>query len=252
MATPDALVPPVLLHQQNSHAVYWLGIQEPSAFRCNSYLIQDGETALLLDPGGRATFDKVRAAVEQVLPAERLTGMVLCHQDPDVCASMVDWLDLNPNLTVFTTPRTQVLLPFYGRRDYRWYDVESAPLFTFASGRTLRFIPAPFLHFPGAFATFDTASGFLFSGDIWAALDFDWKLQVELFEDHVPRMDLFHTEYMASNVAARGFVRRVEQLPIKAILPQHGSILPQSMVPRALEYLRRLRCGLDLIYPQLQ
>jgi flavorubredoxin len=65
-------------------------------------------------------------------------------------------------------------------------------------------------------------------------------------------MDLFHAEYMASGVAARGFVRRVEQLPIKSILPQHGSILSEAMVPKALDYLRHLRCGLDLIYPQLQ
>lgn len=246
------LSPPILLHREGTHAIHWLGVQDPNAFHCNSYLITDGESGILVDPGGRAAFEPIRRALEQVLDPRQLSGMILCHQDPDVCASMVDWLDLQPQLTVFTTPRAHVLLPYYGRRDYRWHDVEAEPRFRFPSGRELRFIPAPFLHFPGAFTTFDESNGFLFSGDIWAALDFDWQLQVTSFEEHIPRMDLFHTEYMASNLAARGFVQRIEQLPISAILPQHGSILPRAMVPQALDYLRHLRCGLDLIYPHLQ
>jgi len=243
---------PVLLFERDGHAVYWLGAHQPTAFRCNAYLIKDGDTGVLVDPGGRTVFAAVREACEKVLPAAALSGMILCHQDPDVCASMTDWLDLNPSLTVFTSPRTQVLLPYYGRPDHRWHDVEAQPELTLASGAKLRFVPAPFLHFPGAFVTFDEPSGFLFSGDVWAALDFDWQLQVRSFEQHVPQMDLFHTEYMASNVAARGFVRRIEHLPISAILPQHGGILAREMVPEALNYLRNLRCGLDIIYPDLE
>jgi flavorubredoxin len=244
-------VPPVTLYQCKGRSIYWLGVCEPSAFRCNAYLIRDGDTGVLVDPGGRNLFPSVRASVEKILPVDALTGMILCHQDPDVAGSMVDWLDINPSLTVFTTPRTQVLLPYNGRSGYEWHDVEAKPTFSFPSGATLHFILAPFLHFPGAFVTFDPDSGFLFSGDIWAALDFNWRLRVASFEDHVPQMDLFHTEYMASNVAARGFVRHIEHLPIAAILPQHGSILPREMVRQALDYLRNLRCGLDIIYADL-
>ena len=248
----DTLTPPVPLFDADGHRIYWLGVCEASAFRCNTYLVRSGATGVLVDPGGRNHFTAVRAAVEKIMPVEALTGMVLCHQDPDVAASMIDWLAVNPELTVFTTPRTHVLLPSYGHRDYRLHDVEATPEFTLPSGRSLRFIAAPFLHFPGAFTTFDESSGFLFSGDVWAALDFDWRLFVDDFDEHVPRMDLFHLEYMPTNLAARGFVKRIEHLPIRAILPQHGGILREQDVPRALDYLRELRCGLDIIYADLQ
>jgi flavorubredoxin len=119
---------------------------------------------------------------------------------------------------------------------------------TFPSGRQLRFIEAPFLHFPGAFTTYDEATRFLFSGDIWAALDLDWTLVAEDFSDHPSRMDLFHIDYMASNAAARGFVNRLHGVQIEAILPQHGSIIPTAHVPAAIDYLRNLRCGLDILY----
>lgn len=159
----------MVLYENDRHTVYWLGIYEPTAFRCNSYLVRSGDTGVLIDPGG-ARRTGGRHAIEA------LTGMVLCHQDPDVAASMCDWLALNPALTVFTTPRTHVLLSAYGSSDYQLHDVEAEPVFVFPTGHRLHFIDAPFLHFPGAFTTFDAASGFLFSGDIWAAPAFDWRL----------------------------------------------------------------------------
>jgi hypothetical protein len=182
------------------------------------------------------------------MPPDTISGMILCHQDPDVAGSMVDWLTVNPDMAVFSTPRTHVLLPHYGRSDYKAYDVEQAPHFPLPSGGELIFHPAPFLHFPGAFVTYDTESGYLFSGDIWAALDLDWRLVVDSFDEHVPKMDLFHKDYMASNVAARGFAKSLAALDIQAILPQHGSLIRHEQVPSALDYLLNLQCGLDLIY----
>lgn len=239
---------PVLLYQCAGHAIYWLGISEETAFRCNTYLILDGQQGIVVDPGGRQYFKQVRERIEQVMPVEHLAGMILCHQDPDVAGSMVEWLDVNPAMKVYSTPRTHVLLPHYGRNDYEVYDVEAQPELTLSSGNTLRFIQAPFLHFPGAFVTYDTASGYLFSGDIWAALDTDWSLVVDDFSAHQAKMDLFHKDYMASNLAAQGFVQSLAGFDIRAILPQHGSLIRKQHVNQAMDYLRQLRCGLDLIY----
>lgn len=243
---------PTPLYVDAGHQVYWLGITDETVFRCNTYLIVDGDEAILVDPGSSQYFPQVRQRVAQILPPENVSGMVLCHQDPDVAASMTDWLELNPEMRVFTTPRTQVLLPHYGRSGYRYYDVTERPLYTLPSGAGLQFIEAPFLHFPGAFVTYDRQAHYLFSGDIWAALDTDWSLTVDTFEEHVAKMNLFHLDYMASNLAARGFVRRIESLPIEAILPQHGSILGPQHVRSALDYLRQLRCGTDIIYADLE
>lgn len=251
-AGPVDMSRPTLLHASDGHSIYWLGITDETAFRCNAYLIHDGREAILVDPGSKSFFPQVRERVAQILPPEQVSGMILCHQDPDVAASMTDWLDINPSMRVFTTPRTQVLLPHYGRTDYRYHDVTEQPRLDLPSGAQLQFIEAPFLHFPGAFTTYDLRSRYLFSGDIWAALDLDWTLSVTSFEEHIPKMDLFHLDYMASNLAARGFVRQIEHLPIDAILPQHGSIIGKAHVPAALDYLRHLRCGTDILYAALE
>ena len=155
--------------------------------------------------------------------------MIFCHQDPDVAASITDWLELNPDIKVMTTPRTNVLLPFYGKSEYQFFDVTEKE-FVFKTGNKLRFIESPFLHFPGAFTTYDETSKFLFSGDIFAALDIEWSLVVEDFNIHKMAMDLFSKDYFASNIATKGYAMKIEPMDIEAILPQHGSIIPKKFV----------------------
>jgi flavorubredoxin len=248
----ERLDQPTVLYQEGEHAIYWLGIAEARAFRGNVYLLRDGDCGILIDPGSRSHFLQIRNRVAQIMPPESLTGMVICHQDPDVAAAMVDWLELKPSLSVFTSPRTNELLPYYGVDHYDFYDVEAQPEYMLPSGNKLRFIPAPFLHFSGAITTYDSASGGLFTGDIWGAIDMDWQLLVSDFDSHVAKMNLFHTEYMASNLAARGFLHRIEGLHIEAILPQHGSVIGPQYVARAREYLFNLRCGTDIIYAGIE
>lgn len=243
---------PTVLYAANGHGIYWLGNTDETAFRCNTYLLVDQQEAILIDPGSKQYFPQVRQRVAQIMPPEQVSGMVLCHQDPDVAASMTEWLDINPSMQVFTTPRTQVLLPHYGRSGYRYYDVTENPVYELPSGASLKFVEAPFLHFPGAFVTYDPQARYLFSGDIWAALALDWSLTVASFDEHIEKMNLFHLDYMASNLAARGFVRRIEDLAIDAILPQHGSIIGPQHVAAALDYLRNLRCGTDIIYADME
>lgn len=243
-----ALGIPTPLFQEGRHAIYWLGVEQDTAFRCNAYLIEDSGEGYLIDPGGRPGFPQIKQRVEQIMPTGKIKGMVLCHQDPDVAASMVDWLDLRPDMKVYSSMRTHALLPHYGKAKYPSVDIVDSPVLEFPSGARLRFIEAPFLHFPGAFASYDTAAGFLFSGDIWAAVGMGWTLVSDDFDTLSFKMEMFHTDYMAGNKASRGFTRKLKGLDIAAILPQHGSIIPRAHVAAAIDYLNDLPCGLDLLY----
>ena len=240
---------PTLLFKDDGHSVYWLGTPENSAFRCNTYMITDGDEAILVDPGGVNVFDFIFKRVKQILDPATVSAQILCHQDPDVAGSMVKWLDVNPDMKVITSTRTNVLIPHYGKDMYDFFNISELSSYTFSSGRNIRFIEAPFLHFPGAFTTYDETSGFLFSGDIWAAIDMEWKLVISEFHPHEFKMNLFHLDYMAGNIAARGFLDRLKGVVINAILPQHGSVIPKPFIEDAFRYLYNLRCGLDILYP---
>jgi flavorubredoxin len=240
---------PTLLFDGGLHSVYWLGYPEENAFRTNTYLIKDHDELIVIDPGAAFNFDFIKERINQIASLEKVSAIVLCHQDPDVASSLPQWLELNPEIKILTTHRTEVLLKYYSVKAMNTVLVDDDFNFAFSSGNRLRFVEAPFLHFPGAFSTYDPASGFLFSGDVFAALDYDWVLVVDDFTQHRPKLDLFHKDYMASNKATAGFAEKIEKLPLKAILPQHGSVIPEKYVRDALSYLKNVQCGLDLIYP---
>ena len=242
---------PILLSSKGNHKIYWLGIDDETAFRCNVYMIKDNDEYIIVDPGSRKFHNQVKQRVEQIVPANKISALIVCHQDPDVAASIVDWLDINSEITIISSTRTNVLLPHYGKSNYNFFDISQNNRWQFKSGNILEFIEAPFLHFSGAFTTLDTTSSYLFSGDIWAALDDEWSLVVKDFEYHTTLMDLFHIDYMASNKAAIGYVQRLEGKEILAILPQHGSIIDTNNIENAIDYLVDLQCGLDVIYPTL-
>ena len=242
---------PTELFADGDHAIYWLGFSEDTVFRCNTYLIKDGDEAIIVDPGGVGRKPEVQQRVEQLMPADGVKSLIISHQDPDIAGSMKEWLEFNPGIEIISSPRTVVLLPHYGVSDFTLVDIEASPVYRFTSGRQLRFLPAPFLHSPMAFVTFDEVSGFMFTSDIFAAVDAEWQLVVDDFQRHSEKMDLFHMEYMASNAATAGFAETIEDLPITAFLPQHGSIIGQPHVAAAMDYLRNLQCGLDIAYPHL-
>jgi len=241
---------PLLLFEKDDHQIFWMGSPEPNAFRTNVYLIKDGDECIIIDPGNRMFFLKLKELIDELGLLEQVTGLVLCHQDPDVAASMVDWVEFNPELTIITTPRTNVLLPYYGNSDYKYFAIEESNGFkySFSSGNYLKFIEAPFMHFAGAFATYDPISKNLFSGDVCAAIDFDNQYIVDDFDSHKLKLDLFHIDYIASNIASRSFAKKLYNYDIENILPQHGAIIPEKFVPDAIKYLEELVCGLDLIY----
>lgn len=241
----------ILLFSEDSHEIYWLGIPEHTAFRSNTYLIKSGDEGIIVDPGHRAYFSRVFERVRKIMDPSQISGLILCHQDPDVAASMTDWLNINPDLKIISSPRTHILLPYYNDGEYTHYDVVEQTVYRFSSGHEIEFIEAPFLHFAGAFVSFDRTSQFLLSGDIWGAIQMDWQLVVNDFEEHQTYLDMFHIDYMASNIACKGFVEKIRPLSPKALLPQHGSIIGGNNVKAALDYLDQLQCGTDIAYPHL-
>jgi len=82
---------PTILFEDNTHKIYWIGIEDNTAFRCNVYLIEDGEEFIIVDPGSRGFFQEAKKRVAQITEPENITGLILCHQDPR-CSSIYNRL----------------------------------------------------------------------------------------------------------------------------------------------------------------
>lgn len=243
-----------ILWERDGHAFIWLGTGDPEVEKgvpSHQYLVRDGSTAVLLDPGGYHAFERVLQNVERHAPRETIEELYLflSHQDPDVCTSLISWLEVRPDakvvvsalwerfllhLAVPVVPDTVALADAGGQ-------------IQLPSGAPLEIIPAHYLHSPGNFTVYDPTSRILFSGDIGAALvpPDRWALFVEDFDEHARRMLGFHQRYMSSNKALRRWVLRVQGLKVDLVCPQHGSILRGDDVARFFDWLARLDVGVD-------
>jgi len=238
----------VLLIDKGHHKVYWVGTTSNKAFRSNIYLIKDMNEGIIIDCGSRDEFRQTVNRIKQVMPISYVTKIFANHQDPDVTSAMVDWLDLNPNIEIIASPNTNMLIQDYipSQQHYKYYNTEKSPSMTLASGAVLEFIPSPYMHSPGAVTVYSPHTKTLFSGDIWATICIEWKLILEDdFSEHKEHMDLFHTNYIASNKAARNFLINFKNREVKHIMPQHGSILIDGNVAKAFKYIQNLKCGTD-------
>lgn len=224
--------------------IYWVGgAQQDENLHCNPYLLIEGEEGVLFDPGSVLDFEYVYENVTNLIPLEKLKYIVLHHQDPDICASLPLFEAKGGNFKIVTHWRTQTLVKYYGiRSDYYIVNEHDFKL-TLVTGRVLDFIQTPYLHFPGAIATYDATSKVLFSSDLFGAISKEWTLFAPA--DYIEKMKAFHEHYMPSNDILRPVMEVFLAMDIAMIAPQHGSVI-NSDVKKYIRVLRDLECGVFL------
>lgn len=73
----------------------------PGGFSFNQILVLDDEP-LLFHTGGRRLFPAVRAAIEEVMPIDRLRWVGFSHVESDECGALNDLLAVAPEATAIT------------------------------------------------------------------------------------------------------------------------------------------------------
>lgn len=225
-----------------AEGIYWVGFNDESAgFRCNPYLILDGDETVFIEPGSVPHYPIVHNKAVSVTRPESIRHIIVSHQDPDLCAAIPKFEEIiSPDSRIVTHTRASVIIAHYGVRS-RFYCVDQEGWkLTLESGRTFRFIFAPYLHFPGAFMTYDEKSKILFSGDLFGAFSFDWNLYANDY--YIEAMKAFHENYMPSHEILASAMRKLKKFDIAMIAPQHGSIIDRDIAGH-IEALETLECG---------
>lgn len=228
--------------------VWWVGTHlADDPFQCHAYLIEHGDDCVLIDPGGPLTVEAVWDKVATVVDPGRVRWIVCHHQDPDV-AGALPWLSqrmTRPDAAVVTHWRAAALLKHYGT-SLPFHLVDQNDWELDLGGRRLQFVFTPYLHFPGAFTTFDELTGTLFSSDLFGG----FSTEPRLFADdlgYFEAMRPFHEHYMPSREILRHGLGSLSALPLRLIAPQHGHLIPEDLIAPIIEQLSELDCGLYLL-----
>jgi flavorubredoxin len=115
----------------------------PGGFSFNQYLLVDDEP-LLFHTGMKSIFPLVRAAIEHVIPIERLRWIACSHNEADECGALVEMLSAAPEAQLLcgrvaamiafndASPRPPHVLAdgesiALGRKRFTWFDAAHVP-----------------------------------------------------------------------------------------------------------------------------
>jgi flavorubredoxin len=248
-----------------AEGIFWVGFRDKNTnLFCNPYLVIEDEQAVLIDAGSRTDFAVVMMKILQAgIDPSRIVALIYQHYDPDLCGSMPNFIDMcdNPALKLISEKSNTVFLSYYIHRD-RYPLLSSINerdfKFTF-NNRCLRFISTPYAHSQGSFVTYDEKTRTLFTSDLFGSFSTEWDLFMKLEEacytcndygncptgkTHCPFSEMieFHRSVMPCEKALRHAIRKIKELDMAMIAPQHGSILNRK---REIEFVSDVLESLD-------
>ncbi len=228
--------------------IYWVGFHDKeSDLHCNSYLIIDDKEKILIDPGSIPHFSLVMRKVIDIINPREITKIIVTHQDPDVCGNLpiVESLVDHEDMEIVIHSSCSRLIRHYGVQsnilevDKYGYKLE------LKSGRVLEFFHTPYLHSPFAMIIYDKQTKTLFTSDLFGGISKNWSLFAK--ENFLESMEAWHRMIMPSGEILKRCMNGLERLEIEHILPQHGSVIEGDNIKKAIECLKSLKCGIDII-----
>jgi flavorubredoxin len=238
------------LFNKDEHSFFLLeGFGHGEMVPTNQVVIQNGNEAILLDPGGHKVHYEVINEVSALIPISNLKYLFFSHQDPDIIAAANAWLMLT-EADAYISELWVRFIPHFGIDELllpRLHGIPDEGMRIKLGNTELIILPAHFLHSAGNFQVYDPVSKTLFSGDLGASVGLDY-VEVTDFDAHIAYMKDFHLRYMPSNQANRCWAEMVRRLEIERIVPQHGAIFPNAETSQLfIDWIAELPGAIELM-----
>ena len=218
----------------------------------NQFLIVDGDTGAIIDPGGNLAYGELYLAMTRFFPPQQLSAIFASHADPDIIASLDRWMTATGSAKVYISRIWERFVPHFckpGKTTGRVVGIPDAGARIAVGRGEIVALPAHFMHSEGNFQFYDPTSRILFSGDLGASIISGEAARqpVTSLASHVPRMEPFHRRYMVSNKILRLWAQMARRLTIDMIVPQHGAPMKGAAVQEFIAWIEALSCGVDLM-----
>lgn len=241
---------PVELYSQGGHRCLMfsdLSGHGDDIVQANQFLIVDGDTGAIIDPGGNLAYNELHVAMSRHISPQRLSCLLASHADPDIIASLDRWMT-STSAPLYISTLWARFAPHFckpGKTEGRIVGIPDAGMRIRVGRSDLVALPAHFMHAEGNFQFWDPVSRILFSGDLGVSLGGEPEKTITSLAGHIPRMEAFHRRYMVSRKILRLWANMVRKLPIDMIVPQHGAPLAGAAVGEFIEWVQTLDCGID-------
>lgn len=220
--------------------VHWVGVRHPdlkvfddlfptrNGTTYNSYLIQGQKKTALIDTVKAPFVDEFMAKVGEHIDPAKVDIVVVNHTEPDHSGSVINVIEKNPDVQVYCSKAGENFLKQLLNRPFNAVVIADGDEVDLG-GKTLRFILAPYLHWPDTIFTYLVEDQLLFPCDAFGA----HYCSEKLFDDEINEFyQDFHFYFDCIMRPFKDKIRdalaKIEDLPIAMVCPSHGPIRRSS------------------------
>jgi flavorubredoxin len=221
---------------QVADKLHWVGVRHPdlkvfddlfpthNGTTYNSYLIQGSKMNVLIDAVKEPFSDEFIRKIEEQIPLNKINAVVVSHTEPDHSGALVHLLDKNPDLLIYCSKAAENFLKQLLNCDFKSHIVKEGEELDLG-GRKLRFILAPYLHWPDTIFSYLVEDEILFPCDAFGA----HYCPNRLFDDEISEFYAdFHFYFDCIMRPFKDKVRdalaKIKDLPIRMVCPSHGPV----------------------------
>ena len=200
----------------------------------NSYLIKDEKTALM-DTVDRSIESLFGENLVKALDGRDLDYIIVQHMEPDHCATLGMVLSMYPDARVVGTMQVKRMVSqFYGIDISDRFDAVKEGQELSLGAHTLKFITAPFVHWPEVMMTYDIHDKALYSADafgMFGALSGNiFADETDMWTAHLDEARRYYTNIVGrygKNV--QNVLKKAAGLDIEMICPLHGPVIRSNL-----------------------
>lgn len=232
------------------NGIHWIGVQNPD-LRIFDVIMQTAwgtsyNSYLVCGKGKIAVIDLVKeqygsehiAKISELCDPSKIDYIICNHTEPDHSGSLRRILEIAPHATVVGSKVALRFLKDIVNEEFPSIAVGDGDTLDLG-GKTLKFISAPYLHWPDSMFTYAVEDEVLFSGDVFG---FHYAAE-KVFDDLTPKNEeLSKAQKYYFDVIMAPFksyvktaIQKIQGLNISVIGPSHGPVLrkdPKAAIAR--------------------
>jgi flavorubredoxin len=236
-----------------SEGVFWVGAKDwnrrifdaliplPYGTTYNAYLVKGKEKIALIDTVNPGFEKELVDKISQITDLASLDYVIMNHAEPDHAAAIPHIMQMGENVTLVTTEKgAKMAQVYYNVPEDRIKTVNDGDTIELG-GKTLKFIEAPWLHWPETMFTYLVENRVLFSCDFFGTHT-AFGLYDEDVEEILSSAKRYFGEIMMPfRNMGRKALDKIKELEIEIIAPSHGPIYKNP--DRVLEAYRKWTAG---------
>ena len=197
----------------------------PNGMAYNSYLILDEKVAIL-DSVEIKFKDEWLYNIKRVLKDRKVDYLIVQHMEPDHSANIISLIKEYKDVKIVSNTKSFMMMQNYFKDDFKENRIIVNEGDTLSLGKhTLRFIMAPFVHWPEVMVTYDEYSKVLFSADGFGKFG-----TLDINEDWACEARRYYFGIIGKyGLQVQNLLKKISLLDIEGIYPLHGPILKENI-----------------------